>query len=57
MEDSESIRISKGTQKFVSDLAELPSDKYHKVKNLLSSITEQQEAEAQLEKQRGWRYM
>jgi len=57
MYEEENLKVSKDTQKFVADLADLPSEKYHKVTDILSSLEKQHDAEANLEKQRGWRYM
>lgn len=57
MEDFEKIKVAKDTQKFVGDLADLPSEKYHKVMGILGALEKQQDAEARLENGRGWRYM
>lgn len=57
MDEVQRLKVSKNTQKFVKDLADLPNEKYHKVKNLLNTLEKQQEAEAHLENKRGWRYM
>ncbi len=56
MED-ERIKVSKDTQKFIGDLADLPIEKHHKVRDTLKVLEKQQEAEAHLENKRGWRYM
>jgi len=56
MED-ERIKISKDTQKFITDVSMLPNDKYNKVMDFLENLKNQQEAEAHLENKRGWRYM
>ena len=55
--DDERIRISKNTQKFITDVSRLPNDKYNKVMDFLENLKNQQEAEAHLENKRGWRYM
>jgi len=57
MEEMERISVSKESQKFVKDLSDLPLEKYHKVMNLLGALEKQQDAEANLENKRGWRYM
>jgi uncharacterized BrkB/YihY/UPF0761 family membrane protein len=56
MED-ERIRVSKDTQKFITDISQLSHDKYEKVVGFLENLRNQQEAEAHLESKRGWRYM
>ncbi len=55
--DEEIIKISKNTQKFITDVSRLPNDKYNKVMDFLKKLKEQQEAEAHLENRRGWRYI
>jgi len=57
MEETERIAVSKESQKFVKDLSDLPPEKYHKVMNILGALEKQQDAEANLENKRGWRYM
>lgn len=57
MEETERIAVSKESQKFVKDLSDLPPEKFHKVMNLLGALEKQQDAEANLENKRGWRYM
>ena len=57
MEETERIAVSKESQKFVKDLSDLPPEKYHKVMNVLGALEKQQDAEANLENKRGWRYM
>jgi len=57
MDDVDKIKVPKDTQKFVTDLSNLPTEKYNKVMNLLGALEKQQEAEAHLENKRGWRYM
>lgn len=51
------LKISKNAQKFVTDLSNLPKEKYLKVKDLLIVLGKQNDAEANLENKRGWRYM
>lgn len=57
MDDVDRLKVPKDTQKFVTDLANLPTEKYNKVMNILCALEKQQEAEAHLENKRGWRYM
>ncbi|MDP3026703.1 MAG: hypothetical protein Q8N63_03270 [Nanoarchaeota archaeon] len=57
MDETQILSVSKDSQKFVKDLADLPTDEYHKVMNLLGALEKQQDAEANLESKRGWRYM
>src|SRR3989344_7729221 len=57
MDDVDKIKVPKDTQKFVTDLSDLPAEKYNKVMNVLQTLEKQQEAEAHLENKRGWRYM
>ena len=56
MED-ERIKISKNTQKFITDISRLSNDKYNKLMNFLEKLKNQQDTEANLENKRGWRYM
>jgi len=53
----EALKVSKDTQKFVKDLSELKNEDYKKVMDLLEALKKQQDAEANLESKRGWRYM
>ena len=57
MDETQRLSVSKESQKFVKDLADLPNDEYHKVMNVLGALEKQQDAEANLENKRGWRYM
>src|SRR3989344_8136451 len=57
MDDVNGLKVSKDTQKFVTDLADLSTEKYNKVRNILGVLEKQQVAEANLENKRGWRYM
>ncbi len=56
MED-ERMEISKNTQKFIYDISRLSNGKYEKVMGFLENLRDQQNAEANLENKRGWRYM
>ncbi len=55
--DEERIRISKDTQKFITDISNLSDTKYNKLMDFLENLRNQQNAEAHLENKRGWRYM
>lgn len=55
--EEDRLRVSKDTQKFVADLADLPPEKHRKVLSVLEALEKQQGAEAELENKRGWRYM
>src|SRR3989344_4944871 len=55
--EEEKLKVSKDTQKFIADLADLPPLKYQQVIHVLQTLEKQQEAEAHLENKRGWRYM
>lgn len=57
MDETQRLSVSKESQKFVKDLADLPAEEYHKVINVLGALEKQQDAEANLENKRGWRYM
>ena len=57
MEEENTLRISKNTQKFVNDVANLPPHKYDKVMGFLETLEKQQNTESHLENKRGWRYM
>lgn len=57
IEPNDEVRIAKGTQVFVRNLSELPPEKQKRTLELLDAISKQQDVEANLEKQRGWRYM
>jgi len=57
MEDLEKYKVSKDTQKFVKYLADMPAEKHDKLIESLEALEKQCDAEACLEKQRGWRYM
>ncbi len=57
MDNVEKIRVSKDSQKFITDISTLPDKEYNKVMKFLENLKNQQEAEAHLENQRGWRYM
>ncbi len=57
MDNGENIKVSKDTQRFITDISKLPDKEYNKVMNILENLKNQQEAEAHLESQRGWRYM
>jgi len=51
------VRISKDTQKFIGDVSNLSPEKHNKVMRFLEGLEHQQNAEANLENKRGWRYM
>ncbi len=51
------MEISKNTQKFIYDISRLSNGKYEKVMGFLENLRDQQNAEANLENKRGWRYM
>ncbi len=57
MDEQDRIKVSKDTQKFVMDLADLAPDKCKKVIAVLDALRSQQGAEADMEHKRGWRYM
>jgi len=53
----EEIEISGNTQKFIMDISNLSQEKYQKTIDFIEKLTDQQNAEAELESKRGWRYM
>ncbi len=53
----EPLKVSKDTQKFVLDLADLTIEKHRKVIDALEALEKQQTAEANMERQKGWRFM
>lgn len=57
MDETQRLSVSKESQKFVKDLVDLSPEDYHKVMNVLGALEKQQDAEANLENKRGWRYM
>lgn len=57
MDDMDKIKISKDTQKFITNVFRLPTHKYNRLIDFLEKLKNQQEAEAHLENKRGWRYM
>jgi len=51
------LKVSKNTQKFISDLAELHPTKRKEIVEVLNALSDQQQSEAHMENKRGWRYM
>ena len=55
MEDE--IKIDKNTQKFIGEVSKFSNEQHHKVIAFLDKLKIQQDAEANLESKKGWRYM